>query len=196
MWLRNEKWISKENRGDTTSCGYKFDQKCTAKEMLSSSPKSLLNNLPYEISGDRGGAQTWCSEAAQKLPSNSYFLYFICSFLVQLPSFITLHSFAKQCQILSKQCQKMSQEKSQPRWSLHSHMSSSLWKVLQNILSEILTQAKNLDTPISPGCTGTLAWEGAGSTSCPSFYPADKRMKISGQSLMPHVTRQSQSWYC
>lgn len=74
-------------------------------------------------------------------------------------------------------------------------MWSSLWKLLQNILSETLTQAKSLDTPISPGCTGTFLGEGAGSTSCPSFHPAHNRMKISGRSLMPHVTRQSQSWY-
>lgn len=94
----------------------------------------------------------------------------------------------------------MSQEKSQPKWSLHSHMWSSLWKVLQNILSEIFTEAKNLDTTISPHgfmweCTGTLLGEGAGSTSCPSFYTADSSMKISEQSLMQHVTRQSQSCY-
>lgn len=51
--------MSKEIRGDTTNCGYKFEQKCTAKEMLSTSLGSLLNNLPYEISGDRSGAQIW-----------------------------------------------------------------------------------------------------------------------------------------
>lgn len=86
----------------------------------------------------------------------------------------------------------MSQEKSQPRWSLHSPMWSSHWKVSQNILREIFTQAKSLDTTSSPDAL-VLCLEKELET--PPFYPTDKRMKISGQSLMLHVTRQSQSCY-
>lgn len=67
------------------------------KRCLSTAPGSLLNNLPYEISGDRSGAPVWDILTALKAALQFLFPLYVV-FLSPSPNShlsAPLHSFAK-----------------------------------------------------------------------------------------------------
>lgn len=65
--------------------------------MLSTAPESLLNNLPYEISADRSGAQMWDILTALKAALQFLFLLYVVFLSPSSNSHLSapLHSFAK-----------------------------------------------------------------------------------------------------
>lgn len=130
-----------EIRGGTTNLGYKFEQKCTTKETLSTSAGRLLNNVPCNP-WDRSSIQLWDTLTALKNCSPTL-ISFTCSLSPSLISHlpVSFYSFAKPH---SASNVKNVTGKSQPRWSLHSHMWPS---VSWNIPGEISTPRLRTQIP-------------------------------------------------